>query len=189
MIVENKNKALFLDRDGVINIDTGYVYKISQFKFQEGIFDLCKLALDRGYLIIIVTNQAGIGRGLYSQSDFFALTNWMLDEFSCKGVDIANVYYCPYHPFAGIGLYKRSSYDRKPNPGMIISAAIDFGLDLKASIMIGDKESDVIAAHSAGIINSILIGCGDLQPTSARHRFESISEVLNQFTNILNLEG
>lgn len=187
MIARNINKALFLDRDGVINIDTGHVYRVSEFKFQEGIFDLCKLALRYNYLIIIVTNQAGIARGLYGESDFHILTKWMLAEFNRKEIDIANVYYCPYHPTAGVGLYKRYSYDRKPNPGMIVSASIDFQIDLKASIMIGDNESDILAAHSAGIINSILIG-KNVQSTSARHKFESISKVLSEFTNILNLK-
>lgn len=145
------NRALLLDRDGVINVDRGHVGRVEQFEFVPGIFDLCRSAQERGLLPLVVTNQAGIGRGLYSEADFEALTRWMLAEFESRGVRIGRVYHCPYHPTAGIGDYRRESFDRKPNPGMILRARDDFGLDLARSVLIGDKESDIAAGRAAGV--------------------------------------
>lgn len=149
-------KALFLDRDGVINIDHGYVFESSGIEFIPGIFELCRFAHRNGYLIIIVTNQAGIGRGYYSETDFFALMKWMCHVFEENGAPIANVYYCPTHPTHGIGNYKIESPRRKPNPGMILDAQRDFNLDLGRSILIGDKESDIAAGFAAGVGTTVL---------------------------------
>src|SRR5438128_1203722 len=102
-----KNHALFLDRDGVINIDRGYVYKQEDFEFVDGIFDLCRYATDLDYVLIVVTNQAGIGRGLYSEQDFLDLTDWMCGVFRERGVPLGKVYYCPSHPDHGVGAYKQ----------------------------------------------------------------------------------
>ena len=144
-------KALFLDRDGVINIDKGYVHKIEDFEFIDGIFDLCKFFQKRGFLIFIITNQAGIARGYYSENDFNILTGWMIEEFKKRDVRIEKVYYCPHHPdFTG----KCSC--RKPNPGMILTAKKEFNIDLKNSILIGDKISDIEAGKNAGIGINIL---------------------------------
>ena len=151
-------KALFLDRDGVINEERNYVYRIEDFFFMDGIFELCLCAQDLGYLIIAVTNQAGIARGYYTEADYAALTAWMLDQFSARGISIARVYHCPYHPTAGIGEYRRESFDRKPNPGMLLRAQKDFELDLHDSILVGDKASDIEAALAAGVGRSLLLG-------------------------------
>lgn len=150
-------KALFLDRDGVINIDKNYVYKSSDFEFVDGIVEVLKFFQDKGYLIIVITNQAGIGRGYYSEDDFQILTSWMLKQLKEKGIFISKVYYCPFHPTHGIGHYKKDSFNRKPNPGMILDAEKEFNLDLKESILIGDKESDIIAGKKAGIGCSVLL--------------------------------
>ena len=112
--------ALFLDRDGVINEDHGYVYRKEDVVFVEGIFDLCRAARARGMAIVVITNQAGIGRGYYTEADFRALSAWMLDEFARRGAPIDRIYHCPDHPEHGLGDYKRDSFDRKPNPGMIL---------------------------------------------------------------------
>ena len=146
-----RGKALLLDRDGVINVDRGYVGRIAEFEFLPGIFDLCRIALDAGLVPIIITNQAGIGRGYYSEDDFQMLTGWMLGEFRARGIDIGRVYHCPYHPDAGLSEYRRESFDRKPNPGMILRARDDFGLDLSRSVLVGDKDSDIEAGHAAGV--------------------------------------
>jgi len=143
--------ALFLDRDGVINVDRGYVHKKEDFEFIEGIFDLCKAAKKWGYLLFVITNQAGIARGYYSEEDFLELTNWMCAVFEEKGIKIDKVYYCPYHPEHGIGRYKVDSFYRKPGPGMILEAAREFGVDLAKSVLIGDKESDIQAGLAAGV--------------------------------------
>ena len=148
--------ALFLDRDGVINVDHAYVHQKDNFEFIDGIFELCKKAQESGYLIIIITNQAGIGRGYYTEEDFYSLTDWMIGEFSKKGVTIDAVYHCPYHPEKGIGEYKQDAPCRKPNPGMILTAKNEFNINLNESILIGDKGSDIQAGLNAGIGKNFL---------------------------------
>tara|TARA_B100001248_G_C27333366_1_gene432576 strand:+ start:330 stop:836 length:507 start_codon:yes stop_codon:yes gene_type:complete len=146
-----KHKALFLDRDGVINFDYGYVYKIKNFDFRPEIFEICLVALDHKFKIIIITNQSGIGRKLYSEKDFLLLNQYMIREFKKKFITISGTYYCPYHPTEGKGKYLKDSFFRKPNPGMILKASKDFDIDLKNSIMIGDKDSDYEASRRANI--------------------------------------
>lgn len=145
------DKALFLDRDGVINIEKNYVHRIEDFEFVDGIFELCTVAEELGFKLFVITNQAGIGRGYYSETDFEELTNWMLGQFSERGVHIEHVYHCPYHPAAGIEKYRKESFDRKPNPGMILRATDEYNLDLSESVLIGDKDSDIEAGRKAGI--------------------------------------
>ena len=145
------SKALFLDRDGVINIDHGYVNKREHFEFIDGIFELARTAIKRQFLIIIITNQSGIGRGYYSEGEFLKLTQWMCDEFIINGAPITHVYYSPYHPVAAKGKYLKDHPSRKPNPGMILNAKTDFGVDLNRSVLIGDKASDIVAGNKAGI--------------------------------------
>ncbi len=142
-------KGLFLDRDGVINVDKGHVGRIEEFEFVPGIFELCRSAQGLGLTPIVVTNQAGIGRGLYSEQDFHILTEWMLAEFRSCGIGIGRVYHCPYHPTEGIGEYRRESFDRKPNPGMLLRARDDFALDLSRSVLVGDKDTDIAAGRAA----------------------------------------
>jgi D-glycero-D-manno-heptose 1,7-bisphosphate phosphatase len=151
-----KNSALFLDRDGVINYDYGYVHEVKHFKFYPGIFSLAKLAFQQGYKIVVVTNQAGIGRGFYSEDCFRKISDWMCNKFKNKGVIIDKVYFSPYHPTKGIGKYKRDHFFRKPKPGMLLQAQRDLNLNLSNSIMIGDKLSDIQAAISAGVQKNFL---------------------------------
>jgi D-glycero-D-manno-heptose 1,7-bisphosphate phosphatase len=145
------NRALFLDRDGVINHDSGHTSDIENFKFISGIFDVCRAARKLKYLTIVVTNQSGIGRGYYSEKDFSILTKWMCNQFELEGAPITDVFYCPFHPVHGIGNYKTDSFDRKPNPGMLLKAAKLYNLNLRRSIMIGDKSTDIQAALNAGV--------------------------------------
>jgi D,D-heptose 1,7-bisphosphate phosphatase len=152
-----KNKALFLDRDGVINIDYGYVHKKEDFHFINGIFELCQKAQNDGYLIIIVTNQSGIAKGYYTEEQFLELTKWMEDKFKQKDIFITKTYYCPYHTNARIAQYKKDSQDRKPNPGMLLKAIKEFNIDPRESILIGDKESDVLAAKNAQIKEKVYL--------------------------------
>jgi D-glycero-D-manno-heptose 1,7-bisphosphate phosphatase len=155
-----KNKALFLDRDGVINVEQGYVHRRDDFQFKEGIFDLCRAAETLGYLLVVVTNQAGIARGYYTESEFLELTEWMITRFAEEEIRIAQVYYCPYHPIHGVGVYKADSPDRKPGPGMLLRARTDFDLDMVSSVLIGDKLTDIGAAKAAGVGTRILLGAG-----------------------------
>ncbi|MCF6340260.1 MAG: D-glycero-beta-D-manno-heptose 1,7-bisphosphate 7-phosphatase [Sulfurimonas sp.] len=140
------NKALFLDRDGVINKDINYLFKIKDFIFIDGIFELCKHYQNLGYIIIIVTNQSGIDRGYYSKSDFDILTKWMIEEFKRNDIEIKKVYFCPHHP----DIYGECNC-RKPKPGMIFQAQKEFDIDLKNSIIVGDKEKDIEAGINAGL--------------------------------------
>ena len=149
--MSNKCRALFLDRDGVINIDHGYVYQPKNFEFIDDIFQLCQKANEYDYLIIVITNQAGIGRGYYTTQNFLDLTNWMKEKFITKGASITDVFYCPYHPSHGVGFYKKNSFDRKPNPGMLLKAQSKYNIGLSHSIMIGDKDTDMLAAKNAGV--------------------------------------
>jgi len=151
-------RALFLDRDGVVNVERGYVHRIQDLKFVPGLFDLCRAASQRGYLLAVVTNQAGIGRGLYGEDDFARLTAWMQGEFQARGLPAPRFYYCPHHPSAGVGDYRRDCPSRKPNPGMLLAARDDGGLDLAGSILVGDKAGDLEAGHRAGVGSLALLG-------------------------------
>ncbi len=135
----------------MINVDHAYVHRPEDFEFLPGIFDLVRSANDLGYAVVVVTNQAGIGRGLYSEADFHSLTAWMLDQFRQRASRIDAVYFSPYHPEHGVGEYKRDSKCRKPGPGMLLRAAEDLDLDLDRSIILGDKPSDLAAGVSAGV--------------------------------------
>ena len=146
-------KTIFLDRDGVINKDVQYLYKIDDFEFIDGIFDACIYFQNLGYQIIIITNQSGISRGYYTESDYQKVTQWMLSQFEKNNIDILDIFHCPHGP--------NSTCDcRKPNPGMFIEAKAKHNTDMTKSWMIGDKEVDVIAANSVGIDNTILVRSG-----------------------------
>ena len=162
--------ALFLDRDGIINVDHGYVHRREQFEFVPGIFELARHAAGVGWPVVVVTNQAGIGRGLFDESAFQKLTHWMCARFAAERAPIARVYHCPYHPEFGRGAYRLDHPWRKPRPGMILQAAADLGLDLPASALVGDKPSDIAAATAAGIGLRILVGTGDTQDSAPAHR-------------------
>lgn len=180
-------RALFLDRDGVINIDHGYVYRKEEFDFIPGIFKICQLAISKGFDIIVVTNQAGIGRGYYTLDDFNALTHWMIQSFLQQNIPVTAVYYCPDHPEAGIGPYRRESFYRKPNPGMLFRARNELGIDLPHSILIGDKESDIQAAIGAGIGVSVRFGrldhASNTKADLATDNFEDIYKFINDSFN------
>lgn len=140
-------KALFLDRDGIINVDHGYVSKIEDFEFNEGIFELLQ---DISYPIFVITNQSGIGRGYYTLEEFKALTEHMLFQFANKGIKITEVFFCPHSP-------NQECECRKPKPKMILDAAKKYNIDLKNSIFIGDKHSDMQAALHAGVGMKIIV--------------------------------
>jgi D-glycero-D-manno-heptose 1,7-bisphosphate phosphatase len=148
---EGGRRGLLLDRDGVINHDNGYLHRIADCRFVDGIFDLTREFAARGFAIVIATNQSGIGRGLYGEAEFAALMGWMRGEFARSGVEIAAVYHCPDHPTAGIGRYRRDNPWRKPGPGMFLQAAADLSLDLAKSWTIGDSASDMSAGRASGI--------------------------------------
>ncbi|MEM0912636.1 MAG: D-glycero-beta-D-manno-heptose 1,7-bisphosphate 7-phosphatase [Pseudomonadota bacterium] len=148
--------ALFLDRDGVININHGYVSDIDSFDFIPGIFNIVEQAIAQGFKVIVVTNQSGIGRGYYTEDQFLQVTHWMRGEFSKHGGRIDGVYFCPHHPSEAKGQYLQVCCCRKPKPGLFEDAIKTHQIAVDKSIMIGDKKSDLVAAASAGVKNRIL---------------------------------
>ncbi len=145
------NKVFFLDRDGVINKDTGYVYQQNKLLFNEGVFKALSILNRKKYLIIIITNQSGIGRGYYSEKSFEKITSFILKECNKNNANIDDTYYCPHHPTKGKGKYKKFCNCRKPKPGLIKKAISDWSVDVKKSFMIGDKKTDKLAAKKCNI--------------------------------------
>lgn len=148
--------AVFLDRDGVINHNHGYVHKHEDFDFIDGIFDVARHAYEQNYKLVVITNQAGIARGYYSEEQFHQLTDWMCQKFSAAGAPISRVYFSPYHPTAGLGKYLKDDISRKPHPGMLLQAQKDLSIDLSCSVLIGDKVSDIQAGTTAGVGANLL---------------------------------
>lgn len=159
--------ALFLDRDGIINFDHGYVSKIEDFEFNDGIFELLHLFSKYDYQLFIVTNQSGIGRGYYTQNDFETLTKWMMDEFKKRDITIESVHHCNHAPEVNCAC-------RKPQTGMIDEILAVHDIDLKKSWMIGDKQSDIDLAHNANITHTIAIGKRDIK--NASFYFKTVEE-------------
>ena len=156
MILPNP-KALFLDRDGVINRDAGYVSKAEEIEFTEGIFDFARIAVSLGYKIVVVTNQSGIGRGYSTEAEFHELMEWMQQKFSSEGCSIDGIYFSPFHPTDGVGRYKSDSDMRKPKPGMFLQAIRDFSLDVSKCVLVGDRLSDIEAGRAAGVMHLFLL--------------------------------
>ena len=165
-------KTIFLDRDGVINKEINYLHKIDDFEFIDGIFDACLYFKSLGYKIIIITNQSGISRGYYTENDYQKVTQWMLNQFKYKSINILDIFHCPHGP--------DSTCDcRKPKPGMFLKAQDKHNTDMEKSWLIGDKERDVIAANEAGIENTILVRNGhriDKPNSNARFILDSIQQ-------------
>ena len=148
-------KTIFLDRDGVINKEVGYLSRVTDFKFIKGVFDACLYFQKLNYKIIIISNQSGIARGYFNENDYLKLTEWMLGQFNNNGIKILDTFYCPHDP-------KSHCECRKPKPGMFLEAKKQYNIDMKNSWMIGDSESDIKSANAAGIINTILVRSGHL---------------------------
>ena len=166
-----------MDRDGVINVNHGYVHKIEEFQFIDGIFDLTRLALSKDYVICVVTNQAGIARGYYTESDFEQLSSWMCGQFEAEGVIIDKVYFSPYHPVHGLGHYRKDHISRKPNPGMLQQAILELDIDVKASVLIGDNVTDIQAGFSAGVGKNLYLGNHDISQNRGLGNYLSISQL------------
>lgn len=146
-----RKPCAFLDRDGVLNLNTHHTFRTTDLHWLEGSREAVRWLNDAGYLVIVVTNQAGIGKGVYSEADFHVFMNKMRDDLATVGAHLDDVYFSPYHPTEGIGEYLLDSHDRKPNPGMILRAMKDWGIDASHSFMVGDADTDMQAAERAGI--------------------------------------
>lgn len=144
-------KALFLDRDGVLNVDTGYLHKVEDLQWIKGAKEALKMAVDAGYELIVVTNQSGIARGYYTEQDVQALHEHMGNELAAIGAPVRAFYYCPHHVEGTVKEYTQECNCRKPLPGMIEQAINDWHIDPYMSFMVGDRESDMEAAQRAGV--------------------------------------
>jgi D-glycero-D-manno-heptose 1,7-bisphosphate phosphatase len=165
-------KTIFLDRDGVINKEKNYLYKIEDIEFIDGVFKTCQYFTNLNYKIIIITNQSGISKGYYTESDYQKLTKWLLSQFHEKKISILDIFHCPHNPESKCSC-------RKPKPGMFIQAKKKYNIDMKKSWMIGDKEVDILASNSAGIENTILVRSGHLineSNSKSRYIINSIKE-------------
>ena len=150
--VRSMTSAVFLDRDGVINVDHGYVSTWEQFEFLPGAPGALRELQDAGYLLIIVSNQSGIGRGYYSERDLDTLNQAIAEHLdSTLGVTLSGFYHCPHHPTEAEGEFRQQCDCRKPAPGMIQQAVLDHGIDVKTSLLVGDKDSDIEAGRAAGV--------------------------------------
>lgn len=171
-------KALFLDRDGVVNVEIGYLHQSEDVEFVPGIVSLCRTAMRLSYRLVIVTNQAGIARGYYDELAFESLMDWMREQLRAQGIELDAVYYCPYHPEHGIGGYKREHEDRKPGTGMLRKAMKELDLSLADSVMVGDRCSDIAAANSAGLRQAFLLEGTEASACNGSYLFvKSLAEV------------
>lgn len=152
--------AIFLDRDGVINKDNGYVSQVDDFEFIEGVIEACAIFKSKGYLLVVVTNQSGIAREYFTEKQFHTLTEWMDWSMSDRGVELDGIYYCPHHSEAGIGEFKINCECRKPKAGMLLNAVDDLNINIETSILIGDKVSDLQAGIAAGVKTNYLVRSG-----------------------------
>ncbi len=150
--------ALFLDRDGVINVDRNYIYRVEDFDWIEGAQDVIHRFNGMGWWVFVVTNQSGIARGYYTEEQMQTLHDWMTEELAKTGAHIDRVYHCPYHEDGTIPRYRKDRFDRKPKPGMLIRAMTDFPVIKARSFMIGDKQADMEAAQAAGVRGFLFTG-------------------------------
>jgi D-glycero-D-manno-heptose 1,7-bisphosphate phosphatase len=153
-------RSAFLDRDGVVSIERGYLYRRDDFAFVPGALDGMRLLSQKGYLLTVITNQSGIARGYFTEEDYAALTRHMVAELGKAGLRLAGIRHCPHLPDAKVAAYRQECECRKPAPGMILQLAQALHLDLAASVLVGDKASDVQAGRAAGVGRCILVRSG-----------------------------
>lgn len=173
--------AIFLDRDGTINIDHGYVHQIDNFEFIEGAIEAMAELKKMGYALVVVTNQSGIGRGIYSEDSFMQLTEWMDWSLADRGVELDGIYFCPHHPEAKDEAYREDCNCRKPKPGMLLEAQSFLNIDMASSIMVGDKLADMQAGRAANVGTTILVRSGE---TVTEEAIESADIVINSIAEL-----
>lgn len=185
MIVQTK-KAAFLDRDGIINVNFGYVYQIDALQWTDGIFDLLRL-LQKTHLLIIVTNQSGIAFGKYNEEDFWKLMQHMKLVLKDEGITLTDILFCPHHPNALLDEYRKDCVCRKPKEGMMITAQHRWFLDMEQSLMIGDSPRDISAANAAHVGCTIWVSDEanekEAEDIGATYYFKNISSVYQYLIN------
>lgn len=179
------NVAVFLDRDGVINQDTGYVSQVDDFHFIDGAIEALQLLKKKGYCLVVVTNQSGIARGYFTEEAFMLLTEWMDWSLADRDVDLDGIYYCPHHPDATVEAYRQQCDCRKPAPGMLLDAAKHLKLDMAASYLVGDKLSDLQAAKAAGVGHPMLVKSGQPLAEADVNQAEAVYEDLLAFAKAI----
>lgn len=163
--------AIFLDRDGTLNVDHGYVHEIDRFEFIDGAIDAMRELKEMGFALVLVTNQSGIARGIFTEAQFEQLTEWMDWSLADRGVDLDGIYYCPHHPEGQVEAFRQTCDCRKPQPGMLISARDFLHIDMAASYMVGDKLEDMLAAKAADVGTKVLVRTG--KPVTAEAESEA----------------
>jgi D-glycero-D-manno-heptose 1,7-bisphosphate phosphatase len=183
-------KAAFIDRDGVINEERGYVYRIADFEFIRGSVEALRRLRAAGYLLVVITNQSGIGRGLYSEADFHALTAFMRERLADAGVTLDGVQYCPHLPDAEVAQYRLDCECRKPRAGMLLAAAGLLDIDTSQSILVGDRKADVEAGRAAGVGRCFLVRSGkpisDSDMTVADGVYEDLAQCVDGLIRLNN---
>jgi D-glycero-D-manno-heptose 1,7-bisphosphate phosphatase len=177
-----QHRAVFLDRDGVINVDHGYVHKVEDFRFVPGSDDAMRRLQAAGWRLVVVTNQSGLARGLYSKADYDRFTAHLQRELAAAGVSVDAVLHCPHLPDATVAAYRLQCDCRKPAPGMLLRAARDLRLDLAASVMVGDRLSDIEAGRTAGVGHNVLVRSGHApEPGDAERAADAVYDNLAAF--------
>jgi D-glycero-D-manno-heptose 1,7-bisphosphate phosphatase len=151
-----RRPAVFLDRDGTLNHDIGYVHRVADFRWFPGAVNAIRRLNDSGYYVFLVTNQSGVARGIYDETAIHGLHHWMNEELRAAGAHFDDIRYCPHHPQGSIAAYRTACSCRKPAPGMLLDLMSVWPVIREASLMIGDKESDAAAGSAAGIASAIV---------------------------------
>ncbi|MGN1210021.1 MAG: D-glycero-beta-D-manno-heptose 1,7-bisphosphate 7-phosphatase [Duodenibacillus sp.] len=184
--MQQLRKAAFLDRDGVINIDHAYVHRWEEFEWVDGVLEAARLLHEAGYLLVIVTNQSGIGRGYYTEKDFECLNREVRRAFAQAGAPLAGIYFCPHHPVKALEPYRKACDCRKPAPGLLLQAVRDLQIDPAQSLMVGDKVSDMQAAEAAGVPVRILVGTdGKAEPALEAPATQTAKNLLEAVRTLL----
>lgn len=181
----NKIPAIFLDRDGTINIDHGFVHQIDDFQFIEGTIEAMQELKKMGYALVVVTNQSGIARGKYTEDQFMQLTEWMDWSLADRDVELDGIYFCPHHPQGSVAEYTQVCDCRKPQPGMLLSAQQQLDIDMAASYMVGDKREDMLAAQAAGVGHKILVRSGQALTSDAENAADVVLNSLAELPALI----
>jgi D-glycero-D-manno-heptose 1,7-bisphosphate phosphatase len=158
------HKAAFIDRDGVINVERHHVFRVADFELLPGAIAGLRHLAEQGYRLVVVTNQAGLAKGLYTDDDYAVLTRHMQALLAQEGIALAGVYHCPHHPQGSVPRYAKACDCRKPAPGLLLRAAAELGLNLAQSVLVGDKPSDTAAGRAAGLHRTVLVESGHELP-------------------------
>ncbi len=178
-----RQRAVFLDRDGVINVDLGYVHRVEHFRFVPG-SDVALARLQAaGWRLVVVTNQSGLARGLYSSADYERFTAHLRAQLAGAGVQLDAVLHCPHLPDAVVPAYRLSCPCRKPAPGLLLQAARELSLDMGASVMVGDRLSDVFAGRAAGVGYNVLVRSGHALEPGAAEQADAVYDDLAAFVD------